>query len=112
MGVEDGNCDDKNNNCGCGWDGGDCCGINGDKFQRSYCKKCECRDPDDSSFVVKKGCKGKKQCAALDVKGDGRCDDLNNNCGCDWDNGDCCGSSGDEFQFEPCKDCKCLDPSY
>ena len=36
--VKDGNCDDNNNNCGCGWDGGDCCGKNGKKHQYSYCK--------------------------------------------------------------------------
>ena len=43
--FKDGNCDDHNNNCGCGWDGGDCCGKNGKKYQYSYCRKCRCRDP-------------------------------------------------------------------
>ena len=32
-------CDDDNNNCGCQWDGGDCCG---DDVETYYCKKCEC----------------------------------------------------------------------
>ena len=37
-----GQCDDDNNNCGCGWDGGDCCGSN---VNKSYCKECKCLDP-------------------------------------------------------------------
>merc|ERR1711907_917137 len=43
--------------------------------------------------------------------GDKRCDDENNNCGCNWDGGDCCGVSGDTRQFSYCKACKCLDPA-
>jgi len=35
-------CDDENNNEGCEWDGGDCCGAN---VRTKYCKKCECLDP-------------------------------------------------------------------
>merc|ERR1711910_177418 len=35
-------CDDGNNNCGCAWDGGDCCGKN---VRKNYCTKCECLDP-------------------------------------------------------------------
>ena len=35
-------CDDENNNCGCEWDGGDCCGIN---VNTKYCSACECLDP-------------------------------------------------------------------
>ena len=41
--VKDKYCDDGNNNCACGWDGGDCCGTGGD---RSYCKVCKCLDPE------------------------------------------------------------------
>merc|ERR1712032_227791 len=40
------------------------------------------------------------------------CDDENNNCACNWDNGDCCADSGDKSQFDHCKDCKCLNPTY
>ena len=39
----DGYCDDENNNEGCEWDGGDCCGSNVDK---QWCDICECLDPD------------------------------------------------------------------
>ena len=39
--IEDGFCDDENNNEGCQWDGGDCCGDTNVKF----CNLCECLDP-------------------------------------------------------------------
>ena len=35
-------CDDENNNEGCEWDGGDCCGPD---VKTKYCSKCECLDP-------------------------------------------------------------------
>jgi hypothetical protein len=44
----DGQCDDDNNNCGCNWDGGDCCG---DNVQQLYCTSCFCLDPDDSRLL-------------------------------------------------------------
>ena len=37
-------CDDGNNNEGCGYDGGDCCGSNANK---TYCQKCQCLDPNN-----------------------------------------------------------------
>ena len=73
-------CDDGNNNCVCDWDGGDCCG---EKSDRTYCKKCQCLDPDfnvittskatdvttttkkiNYRYVAQKGgfCKDKKNC--------------------------------------------------
>ena len=39
----DNNCDDENNNGGCEWDGGDCCG---DNVNTQFCSACECLDPD------------------------------------------------------------------
>merc|ERR1712032_1703558 len=105
----DGRCDDENNNCACGWDEGDCCGTSGDKWQYSYCKKCQCKDP---KVKKKGGCPGKKNCGAAAYVGDGRCDDNNNNCGCGWDKGDCCGTTGDSRQFLYCSKCKCIDPSF
>ena len=33
-------CDDDNNNCGCNYDGGDCCGS---KVNKTYCKECKCK---------------------------------------------------------------------
>ena len=39
--VGDGNCDDGNNNAGCGYDGGDCCAqsVKGGKVKETYCEK-------------------------------------------------------------------------
>ena len=37
--VNDGFCDDMNNNEKCEFDGGDCCGVNVDK---RYCLDCRC----------------------------------------------------------------------
>merc|ERR1712037_1033008 len=103
---KDGRCDDGNNNCGCDWDGGDCCGSSKDKLQFSYCTACKCLDPSKA-----KKCPKDKKCGVPAYVGDKRCDDENNNCGCNWDNGDCCEKSGDKFQYSYCKACKCLDPA-
>ena len=35
----DGYCDDENNNNGCDFDGGDCCG---DDVKTTYCTVCDC----------------------------------------------------------------------
>jgi len=44
----DGWCDDENNNAACGWDGGDCCvSTNGGPINETYCKVCQCLDPDN-----------------------------------------------------------------
>ena len=37
---------------------------------------------------------------------DGFCDDRNNNEGCDFDGGDCCGQASVNKRF--CSECKCL----
>ena len=37
-------CNDENNNCGCEWDGGDCCG---DNVVTTYCSACECLGRND-----------------------------------------------------------------
>merc|ERR1712176_367711 len=99
----DGFCDDGNNNCGCDWDQGDCCGSSGKGKQYNYCNDCSCRDPSKAD-----GCGG--SCLSPNYVGDGFCDDGNNNCGCDWDQGDCCGESGKGKQYNYCTDCSCLDP--
>ena len=40
-------CDDGNNNCGCEWDGGDCCGSN---VNKQKCVVCECREITSPSY--------------------------------------------------------------
>ena len=37
--VEDGFCDDMNNNEACQYDGGDCCGLD---VNRHFCIECKC----------------------------------------------------------------------
>jgi len=99
----DGNCDMNNNICGCGWDGGDCCG---DDKNYQYCgDSCACIDPDQQAAA----CTG--TCAKPNWVGDGVCDANNNNCGCEYDGGDCCGSSSKGTQYSYCGDgCACADP--
>lgn len=113
----DGVCDDNNNNCGCGWDKGDCCGDTKNPNQLKYCDKkegCKCLDPEDPDYVPNKiPCLG--ECSHPNWRGDGVCDDGNNNCACDYDNGDCCGDSKNKNQFVYCAKkplCKCVDPTY
>ena len=45
--------------------------------------KCKCVDPDNSGEPP-------VSCGAIKYKGDGNCDDENNNKGCEYDGGDCC----------------------
>ena len=45
--------------------------------------QCECVDPDNQGPAAPK-------CGQPDYKGDGNCDDENNNAGCWYDGGDCC----------------------
>jgi len=102
----DGNCDDENNNKGCGYDGGDCCvaSVKGGKVKKDYCKACKCIDPKNQG--------GKPACGSPKYKGDGNCDDNNNNKGCGYDGGDCCVASvkGGQVNKAYCKTCKCIDP--
>merc|ERR1719478_1742899 len=102
----DGNCDDSNNNKGCAYDGGDCCAksVKGGKVKKTYCKACKCIDPKNQG--------GKSTCGEPDYKGDGNCDDSNNNKGCGYDGGDCCPKSvkGGKVTKTYCKACKCIDP--
>ena len=48
------------------------------------------------------------ECAVPQFKGDTYCDDQNNNAGCDWDGGDCC---GEEVSTLYCTVCECLEES-
>jgi len=42
-------CDDGNNNEGCDYDGGDCCGSN---VNKTYCQNCECLDPKNGGTLI------------------------------------------------------------
>jgi len=118
----DGNCDDKNNNEACEYDGGDCCaksvtnnkGVATGVVITKYCNDCECLDPDNQGEGEAAPTCGKPQ-----FKGDGNCDDDNNNAACEYDGGDCCAktvknkrgiSTGTVIQ-KFCSECTCLDPN-
>ena len=49
IGENDEYCDDDNNNIGCNWDGGACCG---DNVKKKYCYYCECLDPDFQGKIL------------------------------------------------------------
>ena len=91
-------CDDENNHCGCGWDGGDCCGTTKD-YDYDYCTKCKCLDPKNQP-KLKPG-----QKCDLHKKDDSFCDPGNNHENCDFDGGDCCGfknKKGRLYQYHFC----------
>ena len=46
----------------------------------------------DSMIEERSNCT--EYCGYPEYKGDGYCDWENNNCGCEWDGGDCCGDCG------------------
>merc|ERR1711881_425244 len=96
------------------WQGDGCCGIN----NYNFCTYCLCLDPESFWYVnkittaavtqpptTKYACDS--ECAKKNWVADTFCDDANNNCGCDWDGGDCC---GDTNNFSLCTDCTCQDP--
>ena len=49
------------------------------------CVQCKCIDPDNQGEAEQP-----EGCAKPKFKGDGNCDDANNNAACDYDGGDCC----------------------
>ena len=90
-------CDDGNNHCGCGWDGGDCCGTT-KAYDFNFCSKCKCLDPKNQpKLEAGQTCDNNK-------KADFHCDPDNNHANCDFDGGDCCGPNvkGTHYQYHFC----------
>merc|ERR1711998_228222 len=110
----DGNCDGGNNNEGCDFDGGDCCDSTHPKgkIKTKFCKECKCLDPKGQGPPPTEPPAAPK-CKNEQYKGDGNCDDGNNNEGCDFDGGDCCDSTHPKGKVKTkfCTECKCLDPN-
>ena len=102
--VGDNYCDDGNNNAGCNFDGGDCCG---DNVNNDYCNVCECLEGSTAVPTTSES-PGTGGCEFPNYIGDTYCDDENNNAGCDYDGGDCC---GDEINTSYCIVCQCFEGS-
>ena len=97
-------CDDENNVEACFFDGGDCCGTTYDlqlDVQTDYCTVCQCLEGGGGSggTTPSGGCN-------QGWISDGYCDDINNNLGCTYDGGDCCGSN---VNTQYCTECQCLE---
>ena len=113
----DGFCDDVNNNAGCNWDDGDCCPpncIENPIWDMTYLK-CKCLDPNAGGSTTTKTTTKKTTtfastdgCGSPQYANDRWCDDENNNIGCNWDDGACCGDNVDK---EFCTLCECHDPN-
>ena len=60
--------------------------------------QCKCIDPKNQG--------GKPTCGLAQYKGDGNCDDENNNKGCAYDGGDCCAKTvkGGQVNKKYCKE--------
>ena len=119
---KNGDCEPALNNCGCEYDGGDCCDPDASTDRcgtgDELIDECKCKDPvacQKYPFLCGSStpsgppagppagpCDG--SCENDGYKNDGYCDDGNNNCGCDYDGGDCCGPNANK---DYCDDCKC-----
>ena len=86
--IGDGYCHDQNNNEGCHFDLGDCCGNN---VTTTYCIQCICFEESSCS-------------APLDLIGNGDCNDETNYAECQFDGGDCCVAC---INTEYCRECLC-----
>ena len=51
-----------------------------------------------------------EECKEPKYKGDGLCDDTNNNADCNWDGGDCCSQYIPDWN-KYCFECECFDPN-
>ena len=74
-------------------------------------RQCDCKDPN-----YKPPTTPAPKCANEGWKGDGNCDDGNNNSGCEYDGGDCCASTvnnkKNKVKKKYCSKCECLDPHH
>ena len=102
-------CDDINNNVGCNFDGGDCCGANVSTY---YCTACLCLEEDGTTPSGNGGTTTSPTITTTSGAcnqgwiGDDYCDDINNNVGCNFDGGDCCGAN---VNTDYCDECLCIE---
>ena len=113
--ATDAACDDENNNAGCNWDDGACCG---DDVDKTFCTLCECFGPVPPNpsppttttvpTTLSTSTPTIGGCGAPAYATDAACDDENNNAACDFDDGACCGDNVDTLY---CTKCECIDPN-
>ena len=87
--VNDGLCDDMNNNDACNYDGGDCCGS---CVITEFCSECACLGNITGMEL------------SNPLIGNGYCNDVTNNFQCDFDGLDCCGPP---VNTDFCSECSC-----
>ena len=91
--IQDGYCDDYNNNKeDCDYDGGDCCECTCMNGLNVYCGEGGffCRDPNSDCIDPRIEMLSNCTDGTIPVIQDGYCDDDNNNEECGYDGGDCC----------------------
>ena len=81
-------CEDENNNEGCYYDGGDCCG---NFVYKDLCTECICYE-----YLE---CLG-----SIELIGNGFCNDETNSADCNYDGGDCCVN----INTDVCSNCTCF----
>ena len=103
--VNDQYCDHSCNNRECEFDGGDCCNNSFANWDY-YCKANNVSVSTESLTVFVSSFSGLtlQQCICKECEGvvhwvgDGWCDDMNNNEGCEYDGGDCCNNPKDNYK--------------
>ena len=95
----DGYCDDVNNNEACFFDGGDCCGGIINPYLCTVCQCLEEGGGGSGGTTTLSGNTTGGGCHHWYI-GDGYCDDVNNNIGCTYDGGDCCGSNVNKHCYQ------------
>lgn len=93
--LKNGKCDQASNIAKCGYDAGECCGLEAGT---------QCRDPRQIQNGRGSSGSGLEQCEYWYLQGNGFCDDIANTKACNWDDGDCCGQ---KVTKGLCEECSC-----
>lgn len=130
--IGDGDCDDRNNNPECDYDGGDCCECTCVPGESFFCENFDCKDANASCYASSTSALGDTPSPTVsptpvlvpgypectedpDDVGDGYCDSAANVPECGYDGGDCCEctckpsdvwscGTDDDFQDFDCRD--------
>ena len=118
--IQDGDCDEANNNAECDFDGGDCCECmlsddGSSIYNETLISSLSCVDPSDPCYnlnavAVQASCAN----GTISWIQNGVCDTHNNNEGCLYDGGDCCDCTlvdDDDDGYKSYSFSLCVDPS-